>query len=127
VAGGLLEHLSIRAPWHDTGWDGTVCRAPTANGACLVFAASRRKRSKQPRSSSQAGLSRTLTRPSVPPCVTERVGFMLARPFKLSRRHPYAKWSPAHQHLNPAVVSPPSVLGPAVCPSDGCCATTHPR
>ena len=30
-----LRHISIRVPWHDTGWDGRVCTAPQLNGACL--------------------------------------------------------------------------------------------
>ena len=28
-----LRHLSIRVPWHDNGWNGTVCRVPKHNGA----------------------------------------------------------------------------------------------
>ena len=32
-----LRHLSIRVPWHDAGWAGTVCNDPTANTACLVL------------------------------------------------------------------------------------------
>lgn len=30
-----LRHISIRVPWHDTGWDGRVCAAPRLKGACL--------------------------------------------------------------------------------------------
>ena len=30
-----LRHVSIRVPWHDTGWDGRVCKDPRLNGACL--------------------------------------------------------------------------------------------
>jgi len=30
-----LRHISIRVPWHDTGWDGRVCAKPRLNGACL--------------------------------------------------------------------------------------------
>ena len=32
-----VRHLSIRVPWHDAGWDGTVCRQPADNGSCLVL------------------------------------------------------------------------------------------
>lgn len=32
-----LMHLSIRVPWHDNGWNGTVCRNPLANTSCLVL------------------------------------------------------------------------------------------
>ncbi len=30
-----LRHLSIRVPWHDNGWDGTICQQPKLNEACL--------------------------------------------------------------------------------------------
>ncbi len=29
------KHISIRVPWHDSGWDGRVCANPRLNGACL--------------------------------------------------------------------------------------------
>ena len=29
------QHLSVRVPWHDTGWEGSVCADPLANGSCL--------------------------------------------------------------------------------------------
>jgi hypothetical protein len=29
------QHLSIRVPWHDQAWTGTVCDDPLANGSCL--------------------------------------------------------------------------------------------
>lgn len=31
----MPQHISIRVPWHDHGWDGTVCRDPQNNNACL--------------------------------------------------------------------------------------------
>ena len=30
-----LRHVSIRVPWHDRGWDGTVCGELRFNTACL--------------------------------------------------------------------------------------------
>lgn len=32
-----LQHLSIRVPWHDAGWDGTVCKLPRLNSSCLAL------------------------------------------------------------------------------------------
>ena len=29
-----IEHISVRVPWHDNGWNGTVCRDPRGNGTC---------------------------------------------------------------------------------------------
>lgn len=31
----MPQHISIRVPWHDSGWNGTVCREPDSNNACL--------------------------------------------------------------------------------------------
>lgn len=31
----MSQHISVRVPWHDHGWDGTVCAAPGSNTACL--------------------------------------------------------------------------------------------
>src|SRR5262245_60519467 len=30
----MAEHLSVRLPWHDRGWDGHVCDRPSANVFC---------------------------------------------------------------------------------------------
>ena len=32
-----LRHLSIRVPWHDNKWNGTVCNNPKDNNSCLVL------------------------------------------------------------------------------------------
>ena len=33
----ILKHLSIRVPWHDNAWNGSICNNPKANGACLIL------------------------------------------------------------------------------------------
>jgi len=30
-----VRHISIRVPWHDAGWNGSVCRFPARNTSCL--------------------------------------------------------------------------------------------
>ena len=30
-----IRHISVRVPWHDRGWEGTVCADPANNSACL--------------------------------------------------------------------------------------------
>jgi hypothetical protein len=32
-----LHHVSIRVPWHDRGWDGSICADPKANSSCLIL------------------------------------------------------------------------------------------
>jgi hypothetical protein len=35
MSGGL--HLSVRVPWHDAGWRGTVCTDPAGNASCILL------------------------------------------------------------------------------------------
>nr|BFD92914.1 hypothetical protein KitaXyl93_42740 [Kitasatospora sp. Xyl93] len=39
-----VQHLSVRVPWHDTGWTGTVCKDPLANHACVMLGDVAKKR-----------------------------------------------------------------------------------
>ena len=31
----MIQHISIRVPWHDNGWNGNVCICPQTNSSCL--------------------------------------------------------------------------------------------
>jgi len=31
----MAQHLSVRIPWKDNGYDGLVCNKPCYNNACL--------------------------------------------------------------------------------------------
>ena len=97
-----LRHVSIRVPWHDAGWDGTVCRNPKGNAACLVL--------KEIRDSRNDDLEQELAGRSVatldqttqwPACIGERATFMA--PFEFTRmvKHPYAGFSGEHAHITP--------------------------
>jgi hypothetical protein len=35
VRGGT--HLSVRVPWHDSGWNGSVCSDPLSNASCILL------------------------------------------------------------------------------------------
>ena len=39
-----LKHVSIRVPWHDSQWNGTVCQHPMENASCLVLSRIRETR-----------------------------------------------------------------------------------
>lgn len=43
-----VQHLSVRLPWHDTGWTGSVCRAPSKNTWCTVLKGIREQRDDVP-------------------------------------------------------------------------------
>ena len=31
-----MIHLSARLAWHDSGWNGCICRQPHLNASCIV-------------------------------------------------------------------------------------------
>ena len=33
-----IKHISIRVPWHDNKWNGTICKNPSENSYCLTLA-----------------------------------------------------------------------------------------
>lgn len=103
-----IRHMSIRVPWHDAGWDGTVCRRVKGNAACLVLKEIRDTRDDD-REDALAGQSiQTLDQETQwPACVGERMSFMA--PFELTRvvKHPYAGFSDEHAHIKPVAFHHP--------------------
>jgi hypothetical protein len=70
------QHLSIRVPWHDTGWAGTVCEDPINNASCLRLSRIAADRH-DAREAANAGRPwAELDLESLPPCHAERGGFM---------------------------------------------------
>jgi hypothetical protein len=104
-----LRHVSIRVPWHDSGWGGTVCANAKGNAACLVLQEIREKRDDD---AEQHDGGRTILelqeqkRP-MPACLGERGTFMSPFAFDRSVAHPYASFSPAHKHIRPATFHHP--------------------
>lgn len=95
-----VHHISIRVPWHDGGWNGTVCKSPQANTSCLVLPRIGEGRHDETESRCCGQKFNSLSKDDLPPCVGERASFMA--PFELRRKmtHPYAEIFPAtHGHF----------------------------
>jgi len=97
-----LRHLSVRVPWHDTGWKGVVCQAPHLNGACVKLKGVAGAKDDE-RERKIAGRSLGELAPNeFPPCVNERGCFMA--PFELEpiKRHALAHMNPTdYGHFQP--------------------------
>lgn len=110
-----IRHISIRVPWHDTGWHGIVCNAPRLNGACLKLPRIAESRV-DAKEEAVAGQSlETLSEAQWPCCVGERTMFMA--PFELlsTKHHPYARSSvETHGHFAPTTLRQPSYAAPVV-------------
>lgn len=91
-----LRHLSIRVPWHDSGWKGVICQAPHLNGACVKLKGITDKKNDEQECKIAGRSLDDLPAQDLPPCVNER-GFPMAS-FELEpiKRHALA-------HMNPDV------------------------
>ena len=93
------QHITIRVPWHDAGWNGRVCTSPSANTSCLVLSRiASARRDDQDEAAGQ--LLDELSNAERPPCIDERVSFMADYDLVLIKQHPYKKSSPdTHGHF----------------------------
>jgi ATP-dependent exoDNAse (exonuclease V) alpha subunit len=110
-----LRHISIRVPWHDDGWRGTVCQRPDLNGACrkLKRIASKKDDSAELRVAGR--LLSDIAEGSWPCCVAERATFMAPFEFTHNAEHPYCKTSPeTHGHFAKTPIRHPSFSAPAL-------------
>lgn len=111
----ILKHLSVRVPWHDNSWNGSVCNNPKANGACLILKNCALNRNDEQEQSLAGQLLSNLTEEQYPVCIGERATFMA--PFSIDKtlKHPYALSSPnTHGHLKPTRVQFPAFAAAAV-------------
>ncbi|MBK7078217.1 MAG: AAA family ATPase [Myxococcales bacterium] len=109
------SHVSIRVPWHDAGWEGTLCQQPAANTACTILVNIGTKRDDQREAVCAGRRIDQLPESQWPPCVAERVTFL--SPFELTRsiEHVYTKSSPGtHGHLGKARFRQPAYAAPAI-------------
>ena len=112
-----LRHISIRVPWHDNGWTGTVCNSPKFNTACLKLkgiadskdeGAEEEVRGKPIQELIDEGIR-------LPPCVKERATFMADFEFTRIAEHPYASNnSNTHGHFRPTPLRHPAYSAAAV-------------
>lgn len=110
-----LRHISIRVPWHDNGWDGTVCANPAGNLACLVLKGIGPKRNDTQEMANRGKSLEVLVEDQRPCCMNER-GFFMA-PFEICRtkRHPYTETSPeTHGHFRPTDFRQPRFSADAI-------------
>lgn len=109
------RHISIRVPWHDTGWDGRVCSKPRLNGSCLKLKRIGQERDDAAEDAVAGESLADLPQEKWPCCVTERVAFM--SPFDYTRiaNHPYKRSSEeSHGHFAPTPLRHPAYSAPAV-------------
>lgn len=106
-----MFHLTARVAWHDSRWNGTVCRQPSCNSFCTALDRIREERD-DAREDSQAGKRWSALGPeALPACRAESGAFMSDDEWSRLFVHPYAgikKAEETHGHLKPTLVKIPS-------------------
>lgn len=104
-----LRHISIRVPWHDAGWNGSVCQFPARNTSCLKLKNIFNSKDEIAEAAVAGKSIEDLDTQSFPPCVKERATFMADFAFTRTHEHPYAKQSnETHAHFRPTPLHYPA-------------------
>lgn len=103
----MAQHISVRVPWHDNNWNGSVCNQPVCNSSCLRLANIYENRNDNVEISlcgqCMVGHEAEL------PCISEGATFMSPDELVKTTIHPYKKYySPLHQHFLETVVTYPA-------------------
>lgn len=114
-----LRHISVRVPWHDDGWKGTVCKHPELNGSCLRLPRISKHRGNPEKANQCEAVAgrdiHDLDAKMWPCCVPERAMFMSPAEYERLAVHPYTNTSPdTHAHFAPTPLRHPAYSLPAV-------------
>ncbi|KAA0889843.1 AAA family ATPase [Oryzomonas rubra] len=110
-----LRHISIRVPWHDTGWDGRVCSHPGLNGACLKLKRIGQKRDEKAEEAVHDESIKDIPEEQWPCCVPERMAFMAPFEYTRTARHPYNNGpDSSHGHFKDTPLRHPPFTAAAV-------------
>ena len=71
-----MFHLTLRVPWHDAEWDGTICQRPADNPFCLCLPRIREGKNVEAEEEMAGASFRELASDVLPPCIEESGGFM---------------------------------------------------
>lgn len=105
-----MFHLTARVAWHDSGWNGTVCRQPTCNSFCVALDRIREERIDEREEAIAGKLWNLLSPEELPPCKAESGAFMNSEEWTRRFVHPYVglkKANETHGHLKPTSVKVP--------------------
>lgn len=104
-----LRHVSIRVPWHDNGWNGTICNQPRHNTTCLKLINIAEGKVEADEEAVRGQSLKDMSPARLPPCVKERSTFMAPFPLDRLHEHPYVRTSPdTHAHFKPTRLNYPA-------------------
>lgn len=92
-----IRHLSVRVPWHDSLWDGTVCNNPRDNASCMFLPRIKEKNVEFEEKCKGKHFSE-LSYKDLPPCVAEKATFMSKEEITRVVNHPYKESVDLYAH-----------------------------
>ena len=102
------RHISVRVPWHDLGWNGTVCARPKHNTACCKLINIAESKDDAAEELLAGRTLKGMEGAELPPCVKERGTFMAEFAIERFHQHPYAReTSTTHAHFKPTLLKYP--------------------
>jgi len=105
-----MFHLTARVAWHDSRWNGTVCRQPSCNSFCTALDRIREERDDAGEDALAEEPWSNLSPDNLPPCQAESGAFMNEDEWMRRFVHPYAenrKAAETHSHLRATSVKIP--------------------
>ena len=110
-----IHHISVRVPWHDNGWRGSVCDDPANNSACLKLPRIAENKDETAEARVAGSHFRDLQPQQIPPCLVERVAFMSPHGLLRNHVHPYVRRNPdSHGHFKPTPLNYRPYTAPAL-------------
>lgn len=85
-----MKHISIRVAWHDSKWNGTVCKCPIQNTFCSQLKRIADDKDSAKENSFSGKDWKDLKMEEMPICIAESGGFMNENKYKRLFRHVYA-------------------------------------
>lgn len=106
-----MFHLTVRVAWHDSEWNGRVCKSPSCNSFCTALDRIREERDDETEDCPANHAWNTLEFEKQPACKAESGAFMNPEEWTRQFDHPYAnisKTKDTHGHLKPTLVKVPA-------------------
>lgn len=92
------HHITIRVPWHDRAWNGSICQNPCANTSCMVLPRVGTGKKEEMEVACAGQSIQGFTDSDLPPCVDEHGTFMASFPVHKLKKHPY-QFAETHNHF----------------------------
>lgn len=108
------QHLSVRVPWHDTGWEGSICPDARNNSSCLRLGRIAEGRNDEVEVRLGGRQWHDLAEADLPPCAAERAGFMSSRSRVITKHHPYAAWNDVYRKFQATTYELPAFAADCV-------------